>query len=225
MIQLLHSCVLLSLTAKYATANTSVIVSLAMMTVSDYTHLTCCHPCQHVSRCYFYIDSGEIGQETARNCCCDHLVSGQQLLEGKAEQQLLSAVNVHCVTQLDYGNNSTSTNVTVTVWRLPLSGKHAVILLLVFGALVLFCLLIFISVCIWYCVTKKQGRKRQFQPVRSQELDTDTQGVNHGIEEEQEDRSEVEELFYATVSHTSFDGVSSTVKFESGTDYATVVVN
>ncbi|XP_056586184.1 uncharacterized protein LOC130407410 [Triplophysa dalaica] len=223
MIQLLHLCVLLSLTAKCATANTSLNNSLAMMTVSDYTQLTCCHPGQNISRCSFFINSREISQETYKNFCCEHLLSGQQLLEGKAEKQLISTVNVRCVTQPDFGNNSTY--VTITVWRLPLSGKHAVILLLVFGALVLFCMLIFMPVCIWYCVSKKQGCKRQFQPVRSHELYTDTQGVNHGIEEAQEDTSEVEELFYATVKHTSIDGLSSRVKFESGTDYATVVIN
>ncbi|XP_073727806.1 uncharacterized protein [Misgurnus anguillicaudatus] len=98
-------------------------------------------------------------------------------------------------------------------------------LLVILGTMNLLFLLILILICICHTITKKQGRKGQFDPVRAQELDSDTQGLNP--EEEQEEKAEQakeDEIFYATVNHAGSAG-SSAVKFELGTDYATVVIN
>ncbi|XP_065142884.1 uncharacterized protein [Paramisgurnus dabryanus] len=226
MIRLLHLCIFLSLNAIANCANADIPLnfSLDVLTLNDHTNLTCCH--QNISQCSFYTDSGEINKPTAIHPCCELIVSGKKLLqsEPKADQQLLTTVNVYCRS----GNGShTSLKVPITVWRLPLSGKHALMLLVILGTMILLFLLILILICIWHNVTKKQGRRGEFHSLRAQELDTDTQGLNPKEEQEdQEEKAEAkeDEIFYATVNHAGSAG-SSAVMFELGTDYATVVIN
>lgn len=87
--------------------------SLGVMTLSDRTVLTCCHLDQ--ATCFFYTDSGNISQLNSSDNCCKLTVSGKELLQGKAGEELQTTVIVHCELKAD---NKTSQNVTITVWRI-----------------------------------------------------------------------------------------------------------
>ncbi|XP_043076656.1 uncharacterized protein LOC122326052 isoform X2 [Puntigrus tetrazona] len=186
------------------------------MTLSDRMDLTCCPRDQ--AMCLFYADSAVIGKQNSSDNCCKLTVSGEQLLLGKTGTELRTTVTVRC--------DKIKQNVTVTVWRLSVSGKYTLIFLVILGTLILLCLLISISVCIIYA-TKKKGYKQKFHSARNQVMDNDNQDANSGTAEVQEGKTEIveDELLYATVNYLGAgENSAPSVKFESGTDYATVVL-
>ncbi|XP_050948385.1 uncharacterized protein LOC127152034 [Labeo rohita] len=202
-------------------ANADFSVSLRVMTLSDRTDLTCCHLNQ--STCIFYADSRNISQQNSS--CCKLTISGEKLVRGKAEGKHRTTVIVRCEGE-DYNK---SQNVTITVWRISLSGKYILVLLLILGSLILLSLLLSIIICIIYLI-KKQGNSGKFYPVsyRTEVMDTDNQDANSGTVEVQDEKTEItdDELLYATVNHSGAgENSAPVVKFESGTDYATVVVH
>ncbi|XP_056119065.1 uncharacterized protein LOC130096544 isoform X2 [Rhinichthys klamathensis goyatoka] len=201
MIQLLN---LLSLTAKLSNADIS--VSLGVITLSGWNDLTCCGLDQAIPQCVFYAESRNIGHRNSSEHCCKLTVSGEELLLGKAGKELQTTIIVHCKSKPE---DKMSQNFTITVWRLSLF--HFVFLVL--GTLILLSLLIFIIVfiCILY-MTKKQGY-RQNQSANSVEV--------------QAEKTEIveDELLYATVNHSGASEKFAAVKYESGTDYATVVIH
>ncbi|XP_051537545.1 uncharacterized protein LOC127431239 [Myxocyprinus asiaticus] len=216
MIQLLHLCIFFGHFANITNAAQAITVSLGMMTLTDQTKLTCCHQGQTISDCFFYIDSSvSIGKHISPYYCCELVVSGKELVQNKTGKQLKTTVNVHCK------NNGISQNVTITVWRLHLSGEQTLVLLVILGTLILLFLLTIIIQLVY--MAKQQGRRRKFSPVRAQNLDTSTQIANPGLVEKQETEVVEDELFYATVNHLAENSVLA-VKFDSGTDYATVVL-
>ncbi|KAI2651400.1 Protocadherin beta-1 [Labeo rohita] len=173
------------------------------MTLSDRTDLTCCHLNQ--STCIFYADSRNISQQNSS--CCKLTISGEKLVRGKAEGKHRTTVIVRCEGE-DYNK---SQNVTITVWRISLSGKYILVLLLILGSLILLSLLLSIIICIIYLIKKQ-----------------DNQDANSGTVEVQDEKTEItdDELLYATVNHSGAgENSAPVVKFESGTDYATVVVH
>ncbi len=87
--------------------------SLGVMTLSDWTDLTCCHFDQ--ATCFFYTDSRNISQINSSDNCCKLTVSGEQLLQGKAGEELQTTIIIHCELSAD---NKMSQNVTITVWRI-----------------------------------------------------------------------------------------------------------
>ncbi|XP_051955464.1 uncharacterized protein LOC127624671 isoform X3 [Xyrauchen texanus] len=106
-----------------------------------------------------------------------------------------------------------------------LSGEQTLVVLVILGTLILVFLLMIITQIVY--MAKQQGCRRKFSPARAQNLDTGTQDANPGPAEKQETvKTEVveDELLYATVNHLAENSVLA-VKFESGTDYATVVIN
>ncbi|XP_016365644.1 uncharacterized protein LOC107706450 [Sinocyclocheilus rhinocerous] len=203
-------------------ANADFNAGLGVMTLSDRTDLTCCH--WDKAMCFFYADSRNIGQQNSSDNCCKLTVSGEQLLQGKAGEELQTTIIVHCELKAD---NKMSQNVTITVWRISLSGKYILIFLVILGTLILLSLLISIILCIIY-VTKEQGYRQKFHPARTQVMDNDNQDANSGTVEVQEEKTETveDELLYATVNHSGAgENSAPVVKFESGTDYATVVIH
>lgn len=201
-------------------ANADFNAGLGVMTLSDRTNLTCCH--REQATCLFYADSRTIGYQNSSDNCCNLTVSGEKLLQGKAGVELRTTIIVHCYLNTD---NKTSQNVTITVWRISLSGKYTLIFLVIMGTLILLSLLISIIICVIY-VTKIQGYKQKSQPVRTQVMDNDNQDANSSTAEVEEEKTEVveNELLYATVNYSGAGEKSSpAVKYESGTEYATVV--
>ncbi|XP_051955461.1 uncharacterized protein LOC127624671 isoform X2 [Xyrauchen texanus] len=201
---------------------TDITVSFKMMTLFDQTKLTCCDKGQPISECVFYTDSKYIAQNNSTDHCCELIVSGKELVQNKTGKQLQTTVNVHCMTKPHHGLHQ---NVTITVWRLSLSGEQTLVVLVILGTLILVFLLMIITQIVY--MAKQQGCRRKFSPARAQNLDTGTQDANPGPAEKQETvKTEVveDELLYATVNHLAENSVLA-VKFESGTDYATVVIN
>ncbi|XP_016136446.1 uncharacterized protein [Sinocyclocheilus grahami] len=198
MIQLLNLCIFLSLFAKLANADFN--VSRGLMTLSDQTDLICCHKDQVM--CFFYADSRNIGQQNSSDNCCKLTVSGEQLLQGKVGEELRTTISVHCEPKSDYKMNR---NVTITVWRISLTGKYTLVFLVILETLILLTLLILIIIYIIY-LTKKQGYRQKFHPVsyRTQVANTDNQDADSVIVEAQEEKTEIveDELLYATVNHS-----------------------
>ncbi|XP_067280134.1 uncharacterized protein [Pseudorasbora parva] len=201
MIQLLNLCIFLSLTAKLSNADFS--ASLVVVTFSGRTELTCCD----WEQCFFYAESRNIGHRNSSDRCCKLTVSGEELLQGKAGVELRTTIIVHCKNKPD---DKMSQNVTITVWRLSLV---RFVFLVKLGTLILLPLLIFITfICVFY-MTKKQGYRQN-------------QRGNSGVKVQVEETEIVEdEPMYATVNHSGAgENFAPAVKFESGTDYATVVI-
>ncbi|XDV38665.1 hypothetical protein PO909_008020 [Leuciscus waleckii] len=154
-----------------------------------------------------------LNQETShRNSserCCKLTVNGEELLQGKAGEELRTTGIGHCKSKPE---DKMSQNVTITVWRLS-PFRFAFLFL---GTLILLSLLIFIIIfiCIIY-MTKKQGYRQ-------------TQSANSGTVEVQAEKTEIveDELLYATVNQSGAGGkFAPAVKYESGTDYATVIIH
>ncbi|XP_068072280.1 uncharacterized protein [Danio rerio] len=214
MIQLSNLCILLSLTAELAKADLS--VSAEVLTLSDWTDLTCCNHNQTISHCLFFADSRDIGQQNSSGDCCKFTVRGEKL-QGKTEE-LQTTVTVQCTSKPD---NNMSQNVTISVWRIFLSGKRILAIMVISGILILLSfLIIFISIIY---ITTNQGYGQKLYSARAQEMDNDNQGANSGSAEGQivED-----ELLYATVNHSGAgENSAPAVKFDSETVYATVVID
>ncbi|XP_059382257.1 uncharacterized protein LOC132117175 isoform X2 [Carassius carassius] len=202
-------------------ANADFNVGLGVMTLSDRTNLTCCH--REQATCLFYADSRKLGYQNSSDNCCILTVSGEQLLQGKDREEFRTTIIVHCKLNND---NKTSQNDTITVWRISHSGKYTLIYLVIMGTLILLSLLISIIICVIY-VTKKQGYKQKLQPARTQVMDNDNQDANSSTVEVEEEKTEVveNELLYATVNYSGAgENSAPAVKYESGTEYATVVM-
>ncbi|XP_056302815.1 uncharacterized protein LOC130214959 [Danio aesculapii] len=211
MIQLSNLCIFLSLAAELAKADLS--VSAGVLTLSEWTDLTCCNHNQTISHCLFFADSENIGQQNSSGSCCKFTVRGEKL-QGKSEE-FQTTVTVQCTSKPD---NNTSQNVTISVWRIFLSGKRFLAYIVISGILILLSFLI-IFICIIY-MTRNQGYGQQLYSARAQEMDN---GANSGSAEGQivED-----EMLYATVNHTGAgENSAPAVKFDSETVYATVVMD
>ncbi|KAK7143444.1 hypothetical protein R3I93_014565 [Phoxinus phoxinus] len=89
---------------------------------------------------------------------------------------------------------------------------------LILGTLILLSLLVFIFIIIFICIlymTKKQGYRQN-------------QSANSGTVEVQAEKTEIveDEVLYATVNHSGAgETFAPAVKYESGSDYATVVIH
>lgn len=95
---------------------TDISVSLGVMTLSGLkTELTCCNQDQNISQCIFYAEERNIGQQNSSDHCCKLTVSREELLKGKAGEELRTTIIVRCMSE---PHNKTSQDVTVTVWRL-----------------------------------------------------------------------------------------------------------
>lgn len=207
MIQLLNLCTFLSLTAKLSNADIS--VSLGVMTeLSGQTELTCCVQDQNISQCFFYAESRNIGHQNSSDHCCKLTVSREKLLEGKDGEELRTTIIVYCTSK---PGNRTSQDVTITVWRLSV---FCFVFLIILGTLTLLSLLTFIIFICIICKTKNQENKQN-------------QSASSGTAVLEEKTEIVEdELLYATVNHSAAgENSAPTVKYESGTDYATVVIH
>ncbi|ROL47548.1 hypothetical protein DPX16_13263 [Anabarilius grahami] len=120
-----------------------------MTELSGRTELTCCDRDQNISQCLFYAESRNIGLQNSSDCCCKLTISREELLKGKAGEELRTTIIFYCRSE---PRNKTSQVVTITIVE--------------------------------------------------------------------------DELLYATVNHSAAGENSAlAVKYESGTDYATVVIN
>ncbi|XP_039543875.1 uncharacterized protein LOC120490635 isoform X2 [Pimephales promelas] len=164
---------------------------------------------QALPQCFFYAGSRNIGHRNSSEHCCKLTVSGEELLLGKAGEELQTTIIVHCKSKPE---DKMGQNVTITVWRLSFFR----FVFLVLGTLIVLSLLIIfiiIFICILY-MTKKQGYGQN-------------QIANSGTVEVQAEKTEIveDELLYATVNHSGASEKFAAVKYESGTDYATVVIH
>ncbi|XP_067232683.1 uncharacterized protein [Chanodichthys erythropterus] len=185
-------------------------VSLGVMTeLSGHTELTCCDRDQNISQCFFYAESRKIGHDNSSDHCCKLTVNSKELLKEKGGEELRTTITVNCTSK---PGNRTSQDVTITVWRLSV---FRFVFLVILGTLTLLSLLTFIIFICIICKTKNQENKQN-------------QSANSGTVEVLEEKTEIveDELLYATVNHSAAgENSAPTVKYESGTDYATVVIH
>jgi len=94
---------------------TDLSISLGEITLSGWTDLTCCDFEQALPQCFFYAGSRNIGHRNSSEHCCKLTVSGEELLLGKAGEELQTTIIVHCKSKPE---DKMGQNVTITVWRL-----------------------------------------------------------------------------------------------------------
>ncbi|KAK9955313.1 hypothetical protein ABG768_015195 [Culter alburnus] len=190
-----------------------------MTELSGRTELTCCDRDQNISQCFFYAESRKIGHQISSDHCCKLTVSREELLKEKGGEELRTTIIVNCTSK---PGNKTSQDVTITVWRLSV---FRFVFLVILGTLTLLSLLTFIIfICIIYKTKNQDSRSIKRPFYRNKQ----NQSANSGTVEVLEEKTEIveDELLYATVNHSAAgENSAPTVKYESGTDYATVVIH
>lgn len=83
-------------------------ISVVFGVISGWTDLTCCDLDQAIPKCFFYIESRNIGHRNSSERCYELTVSGEELFQGKAKI-------IHCKSKPE---DKMSQNVTITVWSL-----------------------------------------------------------------------------------------------------------